>query len=72
MKNALSMHTILNPNIELIRKRLRKGIDSSPFKAESFGKNWIGPDKKNLLIPKDEENRLRMNVRRGKAELKLL
>ena len=72
MKNALSMHTILNPNIELIRKRLKKGTDSKPLKAESFGRNFIGPDKKNLVIPKDEEKRLRINVRRGKAELKSL
>ena len=70
MKNALSMHTILTPNMELIRKRHIKGIDRSPFRAESFGKNWIGPDKKNLVIPKEEDKRLKMKVRRGKAELK--
>ena len=64
------MDTILKPNMELIRKRLRKGIEKSPLEAESFGKNWIGPDKKNLVIPKDEEKRLKMKVRRGKIELK--
>ena len=69
MKNALSMHTILNPNIELISKRLRKGIDSSPFKAESFGKNWIGPDKKNFVVPKEALKRLRRKVIRGQAWL---
>ena len=55
--------------MELIRKRLIKGKDSRPSKAESFGKNLIGPDKKNFVIPKDEEKRLKINVRRGKAEL---
>ena len=53
-----------------MRKRQRKGIEKSPLEAESFGKNWIGPDKKNLVIPKDEEKRLKMKVRRGKIELK--
>ena len=49
-----------------------KGVDKSPFNAESLCKNWIGPDMKNLLIPKDEENRLKQKVRRGNAELKSL
>ena len=70
MKNALSMHTILNPNMELIRKRLKNGIDKSPLHAESLGRNRIGPDKKNLVIPKDEQNRLEIKVSRGRAELK--
>ena len=66
------MHTILKPNMELIRKRLRKGIEKSPLKAESFGRNRIGPDKKNFVIPKDEAKRLIINVIRGKAALKSL
>ena len=33
------MHTILNPNIVLIRKRLRNGIDKSPLNGDSFGRN---------------------------------
>ena len=65
------MHTILNPNIVLIRKRLRNGIDKSPLNGDSFGRNRIGPDRKNLLIPKDAEKMLQMKVMRGKAELKL-
>ena len=64
------MQTILNPNIELIVQRLRKGMDRSPLKAESLEINWIGPVRKNLLIPKDEENRLKRNVNSGNTELK--
>ena len=70
MKNALSIHTILNPNMEFIRKRLRKGIDKSPLHADSLGRNRTGPNKKNFVIPKDEQNRLEIKVSRGKAELK--
>ena len=65
-----SMQMILNPNIEFITQRLKKGIDSSPLNAESFGRNWIGPERKNLLIPKEEENKLKRKVIRGKASLK--
>ena len=67
MKNADSVQIIRNPNIELIRKRLTKGIDIIPLNAELFGRNWIGPDKKNLLIPKEAANRLMIKVIRGKA-----
>ena len=70
VKNELSMQTILNPNIEFITHRLRKGIESSPLNAESFGRNWIGPERKNLLIPKDEANKLKRKVIRGRAALK--
>ena len=63
------MQIILKPNIELIRKRLKKGNDRSPFNADSFCKNWIGPVMKNLLIPKDEENMLEQKLRRGKTKL---
>ena len=65
------MQTILNPNIEFITHRLRKGIESSPLNAESFGRNWIGPERKNLLIPKDEANKLKRKVIRGMAALKV-
>ena len=58
--------------MELIRKRLRKGIDKSPLNAELLGRNLIGPDKKNLLIPQDEANILKTKVIRGNAELKLV
>ena len=50
-------------------QRQRKGIDSIPFNAESFEINCIGPCIKNLLVPKDDENRLMKNVISGKAEL---
>ena len=70
MNNELSRQTILNPNMELIRHRLRKGIESCPLNAESFERNWIGPARKNLLIPKEEANKLRRKVIRGWAALK--
>ena len=66
------MHNTLNPNIELIRKRLRNGIDKIPLNGEFLGRNLIGPDKKNLLIPKDEVKILKIKVRRGKAALNSL
>ena len=71
VKNELSMQTILNPNIEFITHRLRKGNESKPLNAESFGRNWIGPERKNLLIPKDEANKLKRKVRSGRAALKV-
>ena len=71
MKNELSMQTILNPNIEFITHRLRKGNESRPLNAESFGRNWIGPERKNLLIPKDEANKLKRKVTSGRAALKV-
>ena len=66
------MQTILNPNIEFITHRLRKGNESRPLNAESFGRNWIGPERKNLLIPNDEANKLKRKVRSGRAALKVL
>ena len=70
MKNIFSVQTILNPNIEFITHRLKNGIERSPLNAELFGRNWIGPERKNLLIPNDEANKLKRNVRRGKMELR--
>ena len=49
-----------------------KGIESSPLKAESLERNWMGPVRKNLLIPNDEANRLKRKVKSGKAEWKSL
>ena len=71
VKNELSIQTILNPNIEFITHRIKKGIESRPLNAESFGRNWIGPERKNLLIPKDEANKLKRKVRSGRADLKV-
>ena len=51
-------------------KRLKNGIESNPLNAESFGRYWTGPEMKNLLIPKDEANKLMIKVRRGIAEFK--
>ena len=39
--------------------------------AESFGRNWIGPARKNLLIPNDEANKLKRKVTSGRADLKV-
>ena len=64
------MQTTRNPNMELMIHRLRNGIDISPLNAELLGRNWIGPARKNLLIPKDAENRLIANVIRGKVDLR--
>jgi len=63
------MQIIRKPNIVFSMQRQRKGIDSIPFNAESFEINCIGPCTKNLLVPKDDENRLMKNVISGKAEL---
>ena len=71
VNKEFSMQMILNPNIEFITQRLRKGIESSPLNAESFGRNWIGPERKNLLIPNDEANKLKRKVRSGRAALKV-
>ena len=64
------MDITLNPYIELIKHRQRKGTDKIPLKGELLVINFIGPDNKNLLIPKEEANRLRRKVISGKAELK--
>ena len=71
LNNELSRQIILNPNMEFIKQRLRKRIESTPLNAESSGRNWIGPTRKNLLIPNDEENKLKKKVIRGMAALKV-
>ena len=58
------------PNMVLRRQRQRKGIERSPFKAEFLGRKDMGPLKKNLLMPKELANKLKINVRSGRAELK--
>ena len=63
------MLTTRKPNIVLIRQRDTKGMDRSPLKADSFDTNWIGPEIRNLLIPKDEANILKRKVKSGNAEL---
>ena len=64
------MQRIRIPNIELIMQSPRKGIERIPLKVESVERNWMGPAKKNLDIPKAEENRLIKNVIRVNADLK--
>ena len=41
------------------------GRDMSPFIGESLGRMGIGPDKKNLLIPKELAAILMANVIKG-------
>ena len=64
------MHVIRTPNIVLMMQRVINGMDNRPFKAEFLGKKGIGPVRKNLLMPKEEVNTLKRNVKRGRAELK--
>ena len=51
-------------------QRIRKGNETTPFIAESFETNLIGPAKKNLDMPKEEEKMLNRKVISGKAELR--
>ena len=44
-----------------------KGRDKRPFKGAFFGRNAIGPHKKNLVIPNELANKLTMKVARGRA-----
>ena len=52
-----------------MRNNAKKGAEISPLNAESFGRNWIGPDKKNFVVPKEALKRLRRKVIRGQAWL---
>ena len=61
------MQKLRTPNIELMRHKIKKGADISPSNAESFGRNWIGPDKKNLVVPKEALKRLNRKVIRGQG-----
>ena len=51
-------------------QRQKNGIESSPLKAESLERNWMGPERKNFAVPKAEEKMLNMNVTKGNAEFK--
>ena len=51
----------------LIMHKHKKGRDKMPFKGEFFGRNAIGPLKKNLVIPNELANKLKMKVARGRA-----
>ena len=62
------MQNMRNPNIVLIRQRLRKEIVKIPLGVERLEIHWMGPLRKNFDIPKDEEKRLNKKVTRGKAE----
>ena len=60
------------PNMVLRKQRQRKGKDRSPFKGAFFGRNDMGPLKKNLLMPKELANKLKRKVKSGRAVLKSL
>ena len=55
-----------------MRQRHRKGIENNPFDEAFSERNRIGPTRKNLLIPKDDENRLNRRAIKGKESLKFL
>ena len=50
----------------------RNGKEITPFNGEVFERKDMGPFKKNLLIPKAAENKLKRNDRSGMAELRSL
>ena len=66
------MHIVLTPNIRFKKNMQMKGMDRKPDKGESFGRNGIGPFKKNLDIPNELANKLKRNVPRGRASLNVL
>ena len=71
MKNADSTQIVRIPNMVLIKNNVTKGVDRIPFSNELFGRNWMGPVRKNLVIPKDAANKLRRNDKRGRKESKV-
>ena len=56
----------------LRRQSVINGTDNRPFNGESLGRNEIGPDNINLLIPNELEKRLIRKVNKGRAEVKSL
>ena len=47
----------------------KNGSDNNPFKGAFFGRNDIGPLKKNFAIPNELENTLKIKVMRGSISL---
>ena len=45
------------------------GSDNNPFNGAFFGRNDIGPLKKNFVIPNELENTLKIKVMRGSISL---
>ena len=72
VKKELSIAIVRIPNMVLRRQRQIKGKESSPFKGEFFGRKDMGPLKKNLLMPKELANKLKIKVMSGRAVLKSL
>ena len=62
VKNDASKQNVRTTNIVFRSKRVRNLNDSTPAKGASSGNIGRGPFKKNLVIPKDPLNKLKINV----------
>ena len=67
VKKADSILIIRNPNMVLRMHKQKNGSDNKPFKGDLFGRNDIGPFKKNLVIPNELANKLMIKEKRGVA-----
>ena len=56
------------PNMVLRRNKQRNGKERMPFKGGFFERKDMGPLKKNLLIPKAADTKLKRKERSGMAE----
>lgn len=63
------MKMILTPNIKFRNSKPINGKDNSPFRGYVLGRIGTGPDRKNFVMPNALENRLKRNVRIGRAWL---
>ena len=63
------MQMTRTPNMVLINIIQTKGRDTIPLRSESFGRIGIGPQRKNLVIPKELVIKLMTNVIKGRAWL---
>ena len=61
-KMDASMQNVRTTNIVFRSRRVRNSNDSTPPKGASTGSIGRGPFTKNLVIPKDPVNKLRINV----------
>ena len=62
MKNEDSKHIVRTENIVFKRKSKKNLTDNTPAKGASCGNIGRGPFTKNLVIPKEQENKLRIKV----------
>ena len=63
------MHIVRHPNIVFKMNKDINGIERTPFRGAFFGRNEIGPHKKNFYVPKELANRLIRNESKGMALL---